>query len=405
MSDIYTSSITIPDGVTEIGPFKFSGCENLTSITIPDGVKTIGYGAFLGCENLTSITIPDSVKYIGDEAFRDCKNLTSIIIPDGVTEIGHDAFRDCENLTSITIPDSVKYIGDGAFCSCYNLTSITIPDGVTTIDDYAFYSCYNLTSITIPDGVTWIGDSAFCDCENLTSIIIPDSVKKIGDDAFNGCENLTITCSQAVADMIVNKVDEAISFKITDKEPLRFYEKNRNKAGDVPMINDYKFVSHTFSNGITIVNTTPHPLNFLSPEGEKVVIPTSVPEGEKTGFAVINAKAVETDVAPHIVETIFEADESGQEIIAGIKETFKEQNEAGNLMIVGSMIAANAYIDVRGMCPAPGFERVPPAEKLMSCEKFTQGKAKESELSLEFPKQTKAMLNSFTFTKRESPRL
>lgn len=41
-------------------------------------------------------------------------------------------------------------------------------------------------------------------------------------------------------------------------------------------------------------------------------------------------------------------------------------------MPVGSIIAAQAYPgQVVAMTPAPGFERVPPAEKLMSCEKFT----------------------------------
>lgn len=43
---------------------------------------------------------------------------------------------------------------------------------------------------------------------------------------------------------------------------------------------DIERISHTFDNGVTVVNTTPHPLNFQdSVSGETVVIPTSVPEG------------------------------------------------------------------------------------------------------------------------------
>ena len=44
------------------------------------------------------------------------------------------------------------------------------------------------------------------------------------------------------------------------------------------------------------------------------------------------------------------------------------------------MIAANAYSEVVGMCPAPGFERVPSADKLMSCDKFTKKHEKPTTL-------------------------
>ncbi len=93
--------ITIPNSVTSIGDFAFTGCVNLTSITIPNSVTSIGWYAFYGCSSLTSITIPDSVTSIGDEAFKDCSSLTSITIPDSVTFIGNAAFDGC--LSDLTI--------------------------------------------------------------------------------------------------------------------------------------------------------------------------------------------------------------------------------------------------------------------------------------------------------------
>ena len=68
----------------------------------------------------------------------------------------------------------------------------------------------------------------------------------------------------------------------------------------------------TFSNGITVFNSTPHPLSFQSPEGDKVIIPSSVPTGEKTGPWVINAKAQETVVRDDLVKTVFVADSEGE---------------------------------------------------------------------------------------------
>ncbi len=185
------TSITIPDSVTRIGDYAFYGCSSLTSITIPDSVTSIGEVAFSSCSSLTSITIPDSVTSIGNSAFSSCSSLTSITIPDSVTRIGGNAFYKCRSLTSITIPDSVTSIGERAFFSCSSLTSITIGNGVTSIGSYAFQGCSSLTSITIGNSITSIGSSEFSNCWSLTSITIPDSVTRIGGNAFYKCRSLT----------------------------------------------------------------------------------------------------------------------------------------------------------------------------------------------------------------------
>ena len=58
---------------------------NVSSITIPNGVTNISDGAFSSCTALTSIDIPNSVTRIGDYAFDGCTSLTSITInkPEG----------------------------------------------------------------------------------------------------------------------------------------------------------------------------------------------------------------------------------------------------------------------------------------------------------------------------------
>ena len=200
------TSITIPDSVTEIGGSAFENCSSLTSITIPDSVTSIGIGAFVGCSSLTSIMIPDNVTYIGGAVFADCSSLTEIKVStqnakyvsvngvlynkdkttimcypagkkdknykilDGVTEICTSAFNGCSSLTSITIPDSVTEIGVSAFSGCSSLTGITIPDSVTRIDMSTFRGCSSFTSITIPDNVTYIDIWAFNGCTGLTAI-------------------------------------------------------------------------------------------------------------------------------------------------------------------------------------------------------------------------------------------
>ncbi|MBQ4530566.1 MAG: leucine-rich repeat protein [Lachnospiraceae bacterium] len=129
---------------------------------IQDGVLV----EYLGSSG--AVVIPDEVTSIGEYAFSGCSSLSSIELLESVTTIGNWAFSGCNNLSSIEIPKSVTTIGDWAFSECYNLSSIELPESVTTIGNWAFSECYNLSSIEIPKSVTSIGDSAFDNCSNLT---------------------------------------------------------------------------------------------------------------------------------------------------------------------------------------------------------------------------------------------
>ena len=118
-----------------------------------------------------------------------------------------------------------------------------------------------------------------------------------------------------------------------------------------------------FSNGVCILNTTPHPLTMQNTDGELVTVPTSV---------LINAKAEEKAVDNLFVETVFVGTPEGTETIRDIEGTYAETNCPDRLVIIGSIIAAQAYKGkIAGLCPVPGYERVAPTEKRMRCDKFT----------------------------------
>ena len=188
---LQVKNAVIGDGVTSIGLYAFSGCENMASVTITDSVISIGVYAFERCKALTNVAIPDSVTQLGTGAFLDCASLTSVAIPSGVTAIENNTFSNCSSLTNVSIPSSVESMGDWAFSSCTSLTAVTIPDSVTDIGTYTFFGCGSLTDVTIPKKVTSIDEWAFYGCESLTSVTIPASVTSIGESAFYACSRMS----------------------------------------------------------------------------------------------------------------------------------------------------------------------------------------------------------------------
>lgn len=190
-----TGSISIPSetkgfNVTEIFPYAFKDCSELTSVNIPNSITDIMEYAFYGCSGLKSITIPNYITYIAKGAFRGCSGLTSVNIPNGVHSILDDAFSGCSGLTSITIPNSVTYIAYNAFSDCSGLTSVNIPYSVETIGMRAFSYCNSLSSLTISNGVESIRGSAFAHCNELKTVTIPSSVKSIDGNIFIKCSML-----------------------------------------------------------------------------------------------------------------------------------------------------------------------------------------------------------------------
>lgn len=53
-------SVTLPEGLEEIGWFAFSGCVALESVTLPASVKSIAYGAFENCNAALVVYAPVS---------------------------------------------------------------------------------------------------------------------------------------------------------------------------------------------------------------------------------------------------------------------------------------------------------------------------------------------------------
>ena len=124
----------MPDGLTQLGAYAFSDCENLRDVNIPRGISTIPQFAFKDT-GLDRITIPGTVNTIGSWAFVFCESLRHLTIENGVKRI-EGAFSGTP-LTVVTIPESVQWVGSGAF-SCKSLDTVAFLSDSALIEEYAF---------------------------------------------------------------------------------------------------------------------------------------------------------------------------------------------------------------------------------------------------------------------------
>ena len=192
--------VEIGGGVTSIGIGAFSNCPAMSSFTISPGNSSYTsrdnsgaecnaiidkrFGRVYFQQGFQNSRIPEGVTEILDYAFSGCSGLTTINIPSTVTKIDKYAFRGCTNLESINLPNSLTDIGGSAFMGCTNLESINIPKNVTYISDFAFENCTNLASATIwaPSLGTY-GYMAFSGCSaSLKIYVIGDCVQTYKDN-------------------------------------------------------------------------------------------------------------------------------------------------------------------------------------------------------------------------------
>ena len=135
------TEFTVPDGVTYIGAYSFSGSAYIESVTVPEGITILTGSAFSGMAALKKVTLPVSLKYIkagilpdlddnGDD-YRRWGGLGTI------PQVG--PFANCNSLEEVNFEELVnlELIGDGAF-RMSALSEIFIPASVKEIRSRAF---------------------------------------------------------------------------------------------------------------------------------------------------------------------------------------------------------------------------------------------------------------------------
>lgn len=193
--------VTIPDSVITLESQAFSDCDKLSSVTLSSNweytsASNYRYSPFHNCPKLTSIVVPEGMTVLPIYAFSGIPNLKSVTLPSTLKTIRSYAFKDCDRLTFLFIPDNVSEIATDAFYGCDSLSSIRLPRSWTLIRDLIsslyspFRSCPNFTTLVLSEGTTTLPSHTLHYMSSLVSIILPASFQSLSSITFDACTSL-----------------------------------------------------------------------------------------------------------------------------------------------------------------------------------------------------------------------
>ena len=192
------SIVTIPAGMTKIGPGAFSNNTKINKVILPESLTEIGMRAFASCTGLSEINL-ENVHKIGEVAFEGT-SISEVTLSDQLKEIPVGCFAYA-NVKKITLGANVTTIASSAFYNCRTLFEINLSDCLFSIGSQAFYNTVALSSIDLPEGLVEIGGQAFYG-SGLMSIEIPGSVEILNAGTFNSCTSLnSITFNEGLKEI------------------------------------------------------------------------------------------------------------------------------------------------------------------------------------------------------------
>lgn len=194
------TTVTIPEGYDRVGNEAFAN-SSITNVNFPNSLTLIGESAFYNCTKIASITLNEGLENIGKKAFMDLKSLTALNFPSTLKIIHDEAFRNCY-VYDLKFNAGLQFIGKGAFALPNNKraeTTLEIPASMRYIGAIAF-GCrryqdvffYGENAPLMPFGTIegWQGTgSAFDEVTLMGNNGFVPTKGEISDDAKTGYAN------------------------------------------------------------------------------------------------------------------------------------------------------------------------------------------------------------------------
>lgn len=216
-------------GCSALATITFNGYDK---ITLEDGtpqlvlnpkanskLEELGIGAFLNCISLTTISIPNGVTEIKDSTFNNCKALVDVefdIVNSKLNAIGEQAFAGCVKLGSVFEWNEAISKGEQRI----ELVTVNLPNSLVTVGTEAFMNCEGMWGIQFNYNIYEIGDNAFKGCSNLAKVDIYRSTAPTiysGTFATGGNYRLRIYVNKSGLTNVNNTTVSEIIYRYTTK--------------------------------------------------------------------------------------------------------------------------------------------------------------------------------------------
>lgn len=211
------TSLSFPEGITQIGDGAFQRCGRLETLFFPSTMKSIDWGVFCEsheneygggectCDSIRRIEIKDIATWFNSNRFTERNHhvaapyadlyvngdlLTDIVLPDTMARIRPALLYGCKKLHSVVFPNNLKVIDDCAFENCTGIENLELPQGLDSIKSSAFSGCKRLKDMHLPQELKYIGMMAFGSCTELISVSFPNKLENIAYGAFESCKSL-----------------------------------------------------------------------------------------------------------------------------------------------------------------------------------------------------------------------
>ena len=163
---INITNFTFGNNVRVIPPYLCWGLSSLTSVTIPNSVTSIGEYAFSGCSGLTEITSLATVApTLGDNVFYNVSSSIPIYIPCGSTALYQSSWSHFNNFVEPSAPNIDVQTANSTMgiatitiqATCFNPTTV-----ITATANYGYhFSQWNDGNTDNPRTITLIQDTSF----------------------------------------------------------------------------------------------------------------------------------------------------------------------------------------------------------------------------------------------------
>lgn len=229
--NVYLTSVTVGEYVTEIGENAFASCTSIRTFTFNSNAtnpqyRTLGDDILEGADALTELTVYEDVKQ--EKLFQTVPTaLKTLRIGFGNKEsqIKQDSYTSYTGIEKLYIGNGYERIEEETFVGSTALKEVHIGSTVERIEDRAFYGLSRLDTLDLSANETleYVGASAFegtavaavnfpatvrhLDAGSfkgaaLTTLVLPTGLERVGESAFeNNAALTTVTLNEEITEM------------------------------------------------------------------------------------------------------------------------------------------------------------------------------------------------------------